>query len=39
MLNEGLEEQKTKLEKKYGSVNINLETGEVTPIETLEAVK
>jgi len=24
---------KKKLEKKYGSVNINLETGEVTPIE------
>tara|TARA_Y100000385_G_scaffold269064_1_gene306736 strand:+ start:336 stop:590 length:255 start_codon:yes stop_codon:yes gene_type:complete len=35
MLNESLEAQKVKLEKKYGSVNINLETGEVSKIETL----
>jgi len=39
MLNEGLEKQKTKLEDKYGSVNISLETGEITPIETLQTVK
>ena len=36
---EGLEDQKAKLEKKYGSVNINLENGELTPIETLQTVK
>jgi hypothetical protein len=39
LLNEGLEDQKAKLEKKYGSVNINLENGELTPIETLQTVK
>ncbi len=28
-----ISELKKKLEKKYGSVNISLETGEITPIE------
>jgi len=32
-LNKKVDDLKKKLENKYGSVNINLENGEVTPIE------
>lgn len=33
VLSKQVDDLKKKLEKKYGSVNINLENGEITPIE------
>ena len=36
-INTKMENLKVKLEKKYGSVNIDLETGNVTPLEEKNA--
>ena len=36
-INTKMEHLKVKLEKKYGSVNIDLETGNVTPLEEKNA--
>ena len=38
-INEEIEEFKKGLEKEYGSININLETGEYTEIESNSEVK
>jgi hypothetical protein len=38
-VNKEIEEFKVELEKEYGSVNINLETGEYSKIENDEADK
>lgn len=38
-INEEIEEFKKELEKEYGSININLETGEYTEIESNSEVK
>jgi len=35
-MNVGIENFKNEMEKEYGAVNINLETGEYTPLETKE---
>ena len=35
-LNKVIEETKMELENQYGAVNINLETGDCTPIEKTE---
>ena len=37
-LNDDINDFKVELEKEYGAVNINLEDGTYTPIETEEAV-